>query len=114
MLRNVSRRCFSNTLLTETERKAQLASLHSDWKPVEGRDAIVRDIVFKDFQDAWTFMNGVAITAEKMDHHPEWFNVYNTVKITLATHDACEGGGITEKDVVLAKRIDSVSQRVQG
>ncbi|WNK00394.1 4a-hydroxytetrahydrobiopterin dehydratase [Thalassospiraceae bacterium LMO-JJ14] len=74
-----------------------------DWTEVEGRDAIQRTFKFKNFNQAFGFMSRVAMQAEKMDHHPEWFNVYATVEVTLSTHDA---GGLTELDVKLAKFMD--------
>ncbi len=76
-----------------------------DWKPVADRDAITRTIKFTDFSEAFAFMTRVAMLAEQANHHPEWFNVYNTVTITLSTHDA---GGLTMKDVELATRIDTL------
>ena len=75
------------------------------WKKARGRDAITRELKFKDFSEAFGFMSRVALMAEKRDHHPEWSNVYNKVKITLATHDA---GGITALDIDLAAFIDSL------
>ncbi len=78
------------------------------WKRVRGRDAIRKAYRFKDFNEAFGFMGRVALTAEKMDHHPEWFNVYNRVEITLSTHDA---GGLSERDVALARFIDSIAGR---
>jgi 4a-hydroxytetrahydrobiopterin dehydratase len=74
------------------------------WHEVQGHEAIARAFRFKDFNAAFGFMTRVALLAEKMDHHPEWFNVYNRVEVTLATHDA---GGITDKDIEMAKAIDS-------
>ena len=88
--------------LTPEARKAALAKLPG-WSEVSGRDAIVRKSVFKDFNAAFGFMARVALVAEKMDHHPEWFNVYKTVEVTLSTHDA---GGVTELDVKLAETMD--------
>jgi 4a-hydroxytetrahydrobiopterin dehydratase len=84
------------------DRKRALAELQ-DWHEVPGRDAISRRFVFKNFNQAFGFMTRVALVAEKMDHHPEWSNVYRTVDVTLSTHDA---GGLTEKDVALAKTMD--------
>ena len=75
----------------------------SGWSEVSGRDAITRKFVFKDFNQAFGFMTRAALIAEKMDHHPEWFNVYNKVDVTLATHDA---GGVTQKDIDLAVAMD--------
>jgi 4a-hydroxytetrahydrobiopterin dehydratase len=76
------------------------------WSDVSGRDAITRKFVFKDFNQAFGFMTRAALIAEKMDHHPEWFNVYKTVDVTLATHDA---GGVTELDVKLAAEMDRLA-----
>jgi 4a-hydroxytetrahydrobiopterin dehydratase len=73
------------------------------WSGANGRDAIVRILMFKTFAEAFGFMAEVALVAEKMDHHPEWSNVYNRVEILLATH---ESGGVTERDVTLAQAID--------
>ena len=91
--------------LSAEERAAALSKL-SNWREVDGRDAIVRSFKFADFNAAWGFMNRVALKAEQMDHHPEWFNVYATVEVTLSTHDC---GGLSEKDVALAEFIDSVA-----
>ncbi|WP_300553068.1 4a-hydroxytetrahydrobiopterin dehydratase [Maricaulis sp.] len=85
--------------------RAVVAQL-SGWEAVEGRDAIRKVYKFADFNEAWGFMNRVALKAEQMDHHPEWFNVYNTVDVTLATHDA---GGVTQLDLDLAKFMDALS-----
>jgi 4a-hydroxytetrahydrobiopterin dehydratase len=76
------------------------------WKQVEGRDAIARSFVFRNFNEAFGFMTRIALEAEKMDHHPEWSNVYKTVNVVLTTHDA---GGLTELDVRLARFMDMVS-----
>ena len=81
--------------LTGAARAAALAKL-AGWNEVDGRDAIIRKFMFKDFNEAFGFMARAALIAEKLDHHPEWFNVYNRVEVTLATHDA---GGVTERDV---------------
>jgi 4a-hydroxytetrahydrobiopterin dehydratase len=78
------------------------------WKPVEGRDAINRKFVFRNFREAFGFMTEAALVAEAMDHHPEWFNVYKNVDVTLATHSA---GGVTELDVKLAKAMDDIFLR---
>lgn len=93
------------TKLTESERGEALASI-SDWSPVDGRDAITRTFQFKDFNAAFGFMSRVALKAEKMDHHPEWFNVYNRVEVTLSTHDA---DGLTELDIKLARFMDKAA-----
>jgi 4a-hydroxytetrahydrobiopterin dehydratase len=92
--------------LTGKARTTALASLKG-WKKVRGRDALQKDFKFADFNQAWGFMTRVALAADKMDHHPEWSNVYNKVEIVLSTHDA---GGISEKDVALAKFIDAAAK----
>lgn len=84
-------------------RAAALEKL-SGWTEVDGRDAIAKTFTFQDFSEAFGFMARVALKAEAMDHHPEWFNVYKTVEVTLATHDA---GGVTEKDIALATAMDA-------
>jgi 4a-hydroxytetrahydrobiopterin dehydratase len=86
-------------------RKAALAKL-SGWSEVSGRDAISKKFVFADFNAAFGFMTRVALVAEKLDHHPEWSNVYKTVDVTLSTHDA---GGLTERDVTLAQTMDKIA-----
>lgn len=91
--------------LTGEARKAALASVPS-WSELSERDAISRKFVFRDFNEAFGFMTRVALIAEKRDHHPEWFNVYKTVEVTLATHDA---GGLTEKDIALAQAMDKLA-----
>ena len=92
------------TRLTEEERGAALADL-SDWTYDADRDAIKRSFRFDDFTAAFAFMTAVALMAEKADHHPEWFNVYNRVDIALTTHDA---GGLSQRDVALARKIDAL------
>lgn len=91
--------------LTEEEREPALAALNG-WTLVDGRDAITKRFGFPDFNAAFGFMGRVAMVAEKMDHHPEWSNVYNTVDITLSTHDA---GGLTVLDINLAHSIDHIA-----
>lgn len=78
------------------------------WSMTEGREAIEKRFAFKTFNDAFAFMTQAALTAEKMDHHPEWFNVYNRVDVTLATHDA---GGVTMLDIKLAKFMDAAAAK---
>jgi 4a-hydroxytetrahydrobiopterin dehydratase len=86
---------------------AQAAIARLDgWSAVEGRDAIAKSYRFADFNAAFGFMTRAALKADQMDHHPEWFNVYNKVDVTLSTHDA---GGVTEKDVRLASFMDEVA-----
>jgi 4a-hydroxytetrahydrobiopterin dehydratase len=91
--------------LTGDARKSALAKLPG-WSEVSGRDAISRKFSFKDFNEAFGFMARAALIAEKLDHHPEWFNVYNRVEVTLATHDA---GGVTERDIKLAEAMDQLA-----
>ena len=91
--------------LTADARKTALAKL-SGWSEVKGRDAITRKFVFKDFSEAFGFMARTALVAEKLDHHPEWFNVYKTVEVTLSTHDA---GGLTELDIKLAEAMNALA-----
>jgi 4a-hydroxytetrahydrobiopterin dehydratase len=91
--------------LSSEARKSALAKLNG-WSDANGRDAITKKFVFKDFNEAFGFMSRVALVAEKMDHHPEWFNVYKNVEVTLSTHDA---GGLTEKDVKLAEAMDRIA-----
>lgn len=89
--------------LTGAAREAALSKL-PEWSEVEGRDAISRIFHFTDFNAAFGWMARVALVAEKMDHHPEWFNVWNRVEVTLSTHDA---GGLTERDTKLAGKMDA-------
>ncbi len=90
--------------LSETARKTTLEPLLQDgWAMVEGRDAIKKTFEFKNFVDAFGFMTRVAIWAEKWNHHPEWFNVYKTVEVTLSTHDV---GGLSSLDAKLARKMD--------
>ena len=91
--------------LTGSARSAALAKLKG-WTEVAGRDAISKKFNFKDFNEAFGFMARCALIAEKLDHHPEWFNVYNRVEVTLATHDA---GGVTERDIKLAQEMDRLA-----
>ena len=90
--------------LTQDQREQLLPKLDG-WDMAEGKDAIVKTFTFADFVEAWGFMNRVALLAEKADHHPEWFNVYNRVEITLTTHDA---DGLSQRDVDLAGQIDAL------
>lgn len=92
-------------LLDDEARRAALATLPG-WSDVDGRNAITKSFRFADFNQAFGFMTRVALTAEKMNHHPEWFNVYDRVSITLATHDA---GGVTALDIALAAFIDGAA-----
>ena len=95
------------TRLTDEERGAALAALPG-WTYDADRDAIKRSFRFNDFSGAFGFMTSVALMAEKADHHPEWFNVYNRVDIVLTTHDA---KGLSQRDVALARKIDALASR---
>lgn len=91
--------------LSDTDRVDMIDPLMKvGWTMVEGRDAIYKEFVFKDFNQAFGFMTRIALRADKMDHHPEWFNVYNKVQITLSSHDVA---GLSNRDVTLAKFIES-------
>jgi 4a-hydroxytetrahydrobiopterin dehydratase len=94
--------------LTAEAHQAALAKL-TGWSEVAGRDAIAKTFVFKDFNAAFGFMTRAALVAEKLDHHPEWFNVYKTVAVTLSTHDA---GGVTELDIQLAEAMDRIAAAI--
>ena len=91
--------------LTGDARKAAFAKLPG-CSEVKDRDAITRTFVFRDFNEAFGFMTRAALVAEKLDHHPEWFNVYKTVTVTLSTHDA---GGLTERDIKLAEAMNRLA-----
>jgi 4a-hydroxytetrahydrobiopterin dehydratase len=84
----------------------ELSALPGTWALAEDKKSMHRSFKFKDFVEAWSFMSSVALLAEKMDHHPEWSNVYNKVEITLSTHEA---GGLTGRDVKLAEAIDKIA-----
>ncbi|MCK1389846.1 4a-hydroxytetrahydrobiopterin dehydratase [Bradyrhizobium sp. 1] len=96
---------MAERLTTETRQQA-LASIPG-WAEVQGRDAIGKTFVFKDFNEAFGFMTRAALVAEKMDHHPEWRNVYKTVEVVLSTHDA---GGVTKLDIELAKAMNAIAK----
>ena len=85
---------------------AAAAAQLDGWSPAQDRDAISKTFRFKDFNAAFGFMTRAALKAEKLDHHPEWFNVYNRVEVLLATHDA---DGVTELDLALAKFMDETA-----
>ncbi|MFM9941509.1 MAG: 4a-hydroxytetrahydrobiopterin dehydratase [Hyphomicrobiaceae bacterium] len=91
--------------LSDAEKTAGLAKLPA-WNLVAGRDAITRRYTFKDFSAAFGFMTRSALVAEKLNHHPEWFNVWNRVDVTLSTHDA---GGLTKLDLELAAAMDAIA-----
>jgi 4a-hydroxytetrahydrobiopterin dehydratase len=93
---------MTETPLHGVERVRALRDLQG-WSESKGRDAISKTFQFKSFNQAWGWMSRVALFAEKTDHHPEWFNVYGRVEVTLSTHSA---GGVTEKDIELARKMD--------
>jgi len=91
--------------LSEEELKQALSDLDG-WQKVNNREAISKSFKFKDFNAAFGFMTRAALHAEKLDHHPEWFNVYNRVDVTLSTHSE---NGITELDIKLAKKMNAIA-----
>ena len=93
--------------LTAEARKAALWEL-AGWSETEGREAIAKTFVFKDFNEAFGFMARAALVAEKNDHHPEWTNVYKTVEVVLSTHDV---GGLTKRDIDLAKAMNTIARQ---
>ncbi len=93
--------------LSGEARRSALSRLKG-WSEAKDRDAISKKFVFADFNEAFGFMTRAALMAEKLDHHPEWFNVYKTVDVTLSTHDA---GGLTDLDVNLAEAMDKLAGR---
>ena len=90
------------------EETAALLGQHPEWTLAREGKAIARTFRFQDFSEAWGFMNRVALLAEAQDHHPEWFNVYNRVEVTLTTHDAGNNGGLSHRDAKLARAIDGL------
>ena len=94
--------------LSAEARKSGLKGL-SGWSEVAGREAITRTFIFKDFNEAFGFMSRAALVAEKRDHHPEWRNVYKTVEVVLATHDA---GGVTALDIDLARAMNAIASQL--
>ncbi|PAA68308.1 hypothetical protein BOX15_Mlig009500g2 [Macrostomum lignano] len=97
-----------STLSPEQRQELLDPLLQCNWKLVDGRDAISKSYKFKDFQQAFSFMTHSALNAEKLDHHPEWFNVYNRVDVTLTTHSC---GGISSRDVRLASVMDAAAAK---
>ena len=92
--------------LSKTEVTKKLKKL-SGWRPVKGRNAITKTFKFNDFTKAFGWMTSMALYAEKKDHHPEWFNVYSTIEVTLSTHDA---GGVTNLDMDMAREMNRTSK----
>ncbi|XP_055907722.1 pterin-4-alpha-carbinolamine dehydratase [Eupeodes corollae] len=98
------------TKLTEAERVSTLLPLlDAGWSMVAGRDAIYKEFLFADFTQAFSFMTAVALLAEKTNHHPEWFNVYNKVQVTMSTHDV---GGLSAKDIRAANFMESQAKKL--
>ncbi|GBL73155.1 putative pterin-4-alpha-carbinolamine dehydratase [Araneus ventricosus] len=98
--------------LSEEERSTKVSPLlNSGWSMVENRDAIYKEFLFKNFNEAFGFMSRISMQAEKMDHHPEWFNVYNKVQITLSSHDV---SGLSDRDVRLANFIEKAFEPFKG
>lgn len=98
---------MTEKLTEEARAEAVKALAMSSWAYDAGRDAITKKFRFKNFVRAWGWMSSVAIEAEKMDHHPEWSNVYGAVDVTLTTHDA---GGLTQRDLDLARKMDALAR----
>ena len=92
----------------EAEEREQLLADHPAWELAREGKAITRTFQFADFSEAWGFMSRVALQAEAQDHHPEWFNVYGKVEVTLTTHDAGANGGLSQRDAKLARAIDGL------
>jgi 4a-hydroxytetrahydrobiopterin dehydratase len=97
---------MSQIQLLSGEARAEALARLSDWRVLEDRDAITKSFKFGDFNAAFGFMARVALIAERMNHHPEWSNVWNRVEITLATHDV---GGLTQRDINLATAIERIA-----
>ena len=97
---------MNDKLLIGAARAKLLAELEG-WAEVHNRDAITKTFQFKSFNQAWGWMSRVALVAEKMDHHPEWTNVYGRVEVTLSTHSA---GGVTELDMALARKMEAFAR----
>ncbi|XP_019865134.2 pterin-4-alpha-carbinolamine dehydratase [Aethina tumida] len=96
--------------LTTEERNTTLSALlNQGWSMVNNRDAIYKEYLFKDFNQAFGFMSRIALMSEKMDHHPEWFNVYNKVQVTLSSHDV---NGLSGRDVKLANFMETVAKGI--
>jgi 4a-hydroxytetrahydrobiopterin dehydratase len=92
----------------DSQEIAQLLADHPEWSLTREGKAITRTFQFTDFVEAWGFMSRVALLAEAQDHHPEWFNVYAKVEVTLTTHDAGHSGGLSQRDAKLAAAIDGI------
>ena len=100
------------TKLSDSQRSTSLQPILAQklpWSHLPDRDAITKTFHFIDFAQAWTFMSKVSVLAEEMNHHPEWFNVYNRVEVTLTTHDC---GGLSENDLEMAKKMDEFEKEL--
>lgn len=97
---------MTEKLSTEDRTEALAPLKDAGWQEVTGRDAITKKFEFRNFVDAFGWMTRVAMWAEKLDHHPEWFNVFKTVEVTLSTHDA---GGLTSLDIKLARKMEALA-----
>lgn len=95
---------------TQSQEIESFLQKKNGWQRVRGRKAIHKTYVFADFSTAFGFMTRVAIKAEQMNHHPEWFNVYSRIDVTLTTHDA---GGVTAKDIALAAFMDKIAPKMK-
>ena len=104
---HVKREMVMAERMSAEARKSALKELPG-WTEVPGREAIARTFTFKDFNEAFGFMSRAALVAEKSDHHPEWRNVYKTVEVVLATHDA---GGVTTRDIDLARAMNAIASQ---
>ena len=102
---------MAEKLAGDARRDALTPLGRTGWGAVDGRDAIRKVFLFKNFVEAFGFMSRAALWAEKLDHHPEWFNVYKTVDVTLSTHDA---GGLTDLDVRLANKMDALAGEAEA
>ena len=96
---------MTKALDTDTRNEILDPLMKQGWSMVEGRDAIQKTFLFKNFEEAFGFVTQAAIIAEKMNHHPEWSNVYRTVEVTLTTHDA---NGLSDLDIALARKMDAL------
>jgi 4a-hydroxytetrahydrobiopterin dehydratase len=108
---HLSKRAFA-TKLTDSQRSSSINYLLNQklpWSHLEERDALTKTFHFVDFAQAWSFMSKVAVLAEEMNHHPEWFNVYNRVEVTLTTHDC---GGLSENDLEMAKKMNEFEREL--
>jgi 4a-hydroxytetrahydrobiopterin dehydratase len=104
----IKREAIMAERMSAEARKSALGEL-SGWSEAPGREAIAKTFTFRDFNEAFGFMSRAALVAEKSDHHPEWKNVYKTVEVVLATHDA---GGVTRLDIELARAMNAIAKQL--